>query len=194
MNRPDETIERVLGGLRDVEAPEGLEQRVMEKMAQVRAAGRSKWAPAMSWTVCGGAALTMLAVSLVAAKFHGGGRHQAPVVAVRRPAVELHAASPVRASRVLPVAAPRHSRKAPAREPAQELGFPAPPMPLTDQEKLLLWLAHRSDPVQVMAMLNPEARALRDAEGDAEFNSFFPPPPKTEEETQPPANEKGETR
>jgi len=32
---------------------------------------------------------------------------------------------------------------------------PAPPMPLTEQEKLLLRIAHKGDPEE-LAMLNPE--------------------------------------
>ncbi len=50
--------------------------------------------------------------------------------------------------------------------------YPAPPMPLTEQEKLLLRVVHQGDPVEV-AMLNPEMRAKQDAEGKAEFQKFF---------------------
>ena len=49
---------------------------------------------------------------------------------------------------------------------------PAPPMPLTKQEKLLLRLVHKGDPVE-LAMLNPELRARQIAEGRAEFQRFF---------------------
>jgi hypothetical protein len=50
--------------------------------------------------------------------------------------------------------------------------FPSPPMPLTDQEKLLLRLAHKNDPVE-LATLDPKLRELQDAEDQAEFQSFF---------------------
>jgi hypothetical protein len=53
---------------------------------------------------------------------------------------------------------------------------PAPPMPLTEQEKLLLRVAHRRDPVQ-MAALNPVQREARDAEEKAEVERFFVPTP-----------------
>ncbi len=49
---------------------------------------------------------------------------------------------------------------------------PAPPMPLTEQEKLLLRLVHKDDPVE-LAMLDPRVRALEDSEDKAEFQRFF---------------------
>jgi hypothetical protein len=45
-------------------------------------------------------------------------------------------------------------------------------MPLTEQERLLLRIAHRGDPVE-MAMLDPRMRAARDAEEQTEFQRFF---------------------
>lgn len=52
--------------------------------------------------------------------------------------------------------------------------FPAPPMPLTEQERLLLRVAHRADPVE-LAMLDPMQRAARDAEEKADVKKFFEP-------------------
>jgi hypothetical protein len=52
---------------------------------------------------------------------------------------------------------------------------PAPPMPLTEQERLLLRIVHKDDPVE-MAVLNPVLRAARDAEDKAEFQRFFEVP------------------
>jgi hypothetical protein len=49
---------------------------------------------------------------------------------------------------------------------------PAPPMPLTEQERLLLRIVHKGDPVE-MAMLDPMQRASRNAEERAEFQRFF---------------------
>jgi hypothetical protein len=45
---------------------------------------------------------------------------------------------------------------------------------LTEQEKLLLRIVHRSDPEE-LAMLNNEMRAKQEAEGRAEFQRFFEP-------------------
>ena len=49
---------------------------------------------------------------------------------------------------------------------------PAPPLPLTEQEKLLLRLVHKDYPVE-LAMLDPRVRALEDSEDKAEFQRFF---------------------
>ena len=56
----------------------------------------------------------------------------------------------------------------------RDQSFPAPPMPLTEQERLLLRIAHSGDPVE-LAMLNPEKRAAREAGTDADFQRFFNP-------------------
>jgi hypothetical protein len=53
--------------------------------------------------------------------------------------------------------------------------YPAPPLPLTEQERLLLRIVHKDDPVE-MAVLNPVLRAARDAEDQAEFQRFFVKP------------------
>jgi hypothetical protein len=49
---------------------------------------------------------------------------------------------------------------------------PAPPMPLTEQERLLLRVVHQGDPVE-LAMLDPVQRAARNAEEQTEFQRFF---------------------
>jgi hypothetical protein len=55
------------------------------------------------------------------------------------------------------------------------VSFPAPPLPLTEQERLLLRIAHRGDPVE-LAMLDPKMRAARDEEDKAEVQRFFVQP------------------
>ena len=54
----------------------------------------------------------------------------------------------------------------------QATSFPAPPLPLTEQEKLLLRLAHRRDP-ENMAILNPDLRAAQTAKATEQFQQFF---------------------
>lgn len=53
---------------------------------------------------------------------------------------------------------------------------PAPPMPLTEQEKLLLRIAHKRAPEE-LAELNPVQRDARDAQQKAEVQKFFEPAP-----------------
>jgi hypothetical protein len=52
------------------------------------------------------------------------------------------------------------------------VSYPAPPMPLTEQERLLLRIAHRSDPVE-LAMVEPMLRPMQDADERREFQRFF---------------------
>jgi hypothetical protein len=82
----------------------------------------------------------------------------------------------------------RVERKAPARKARlisvtdatslremHAASYPAPPAPLTQEEKLLLRIAHKGDP-QELALLNPVMRAARDAEEKAEVERFFTQP------------------
>jgi hypothetical protein len=69
------------------------------------------------------------------------------------------------------VALPRDAHAA-APGDAQAASFPAPPMPLTDQEKLLLRIVHKRDPVE-MAMLDPEVRNRQHAADKTDFQNFF---------------------
>lgn len=55
------------------------------------------------------------------------------------------------------------------------VSFPAPPLPLTEQERLLLRVVHRGD-TQELAMLNPAVRRAREAADAAEYQEFFRPP------------------
>jgi hypothetical protein len=59
-----------------------------------------------------------------------------------------------------------------ALEEMHAASYPAPPMPLTEQERLLLRLVHKDDPVE-LAMLDPKLRDLQDSEDKAEFQRFF---------------------
>lgn len=52
--------------------------------------------------------------------------------------------------------------------------FPAPPLPLTDQERLLLRIVHKRDPVE-LAELNPVLRAARAEKDKREVQRFFEP-------------------
>lgn len=57
-------------------------------------------------------------------------------------------------------------------------------MPLTEQEKLLLRIAHYADPIE-LAMLNPDTRHTQQEGDTADFNRFFPQPPPPDVEAKP---------
>jgi hypothetical protein len=74
------------------------------------------------------------------------------------------------------------------------VSFPAPEAALTEQERLLLQLVHRKDPVEV-AMLDPRELAREEAVEAAEFQRFFPPPPPPDNVVpDDPTKEKGDSK
>lgn len=59
---------------------------------------------------------------------------------------------------------------------------PAPPLPLTPQEKLFLRMLHYGNATQ-LAELDPMVRAKQDAAEAADFKAFFPDPPPLQQPT-----------
>ena len=72
-----------------------------------------------------------------------------------------------------------------ARSEMNEPSHPAPPMPLTEQEKLLIRILGKGDPVE-LAMLDPGIRNIRATGDKADFDRFFKQPPKVVEIRLPP--------
>jgi hypothetical protein len=99
-------------------------------------------------------------------------RSHATIIATRHPAVTQKApARTHRKTSPVPLRPPQTGDVSTVQE-AQTAGFPAPPLPLTDQEKLLLRLAHRNDP-QDMTLLNRDAQAAQSAKATEQFQQFF---------------------
>ena len=207
MKNSDEAIDTVLAGLRDAEAPEGMERRILDALengAAVRA--ESVWhrllplwllTPTGATTrvlVCGAAlAGVVVVVFATSAIRHAGDVAvrskkevapakvlpavvDAPLVAVSSSPHEKRAGLRVRTS----VGETRSVRTVDSEDSValsemRAASFPAPPMPLTEQEKLLLRIAHRGDPVE-MAMLDPNQRSVQEMKEKAEYQSFFARP------------------
>ncbi len=72
------------------------------------------------------------------------------------------------------------------RDEPQERSFPAPPLPLTEQERLLIRLIRREAPVQLAQLTTPAINAARQQETD-EVTAFFAPHLPLIEELQAPA-------
>jgi hypothetical protein len=213
MKNADEAVARVLAGLRDVEAPEGLERRILNGMEERAAARRSGWswlrrvatAPvdARRWLLWGAAfaGMTVIGVAVpavrrlvqvpVASKI--GVKADAPLTR-RTLAVGANDAASVPQAAKERVAESRTVRAAAEVRRADGAGanvagvkdsvvtsemrgasFPAPPMPLTEQERLLLRIAHKGDPVEV-AILDPKMRSLQEMEERADYQRFFARP------------------
>lgn len=87
-----------------------------------------------------------------------------------------HAKQVATSSEVGPEQPKRSEQDAVALSELHASSHPAPPMPLTRQEQLLLQVIHKGDPVE-LAMLDPNVRGSEEANSRADFDHFFPPPP-----------------
>jgi hypothetical protein len=157
MNNSDEVLDRLLKGLRDAEPPAGMEARILRAMESP--------APApVNWRLCAAmAACLSLAAAWDIAMIKGPPlpvlpMYNPPVVATEMTArPEVHRA---------------HAVKPALAAPVEVASFPAPPLPLTEQEKLLLRLAHKQDASNSPA-LNPAVREAQMAKANEQFQQFF---------------------
>jgi hypothetical protein len=206
MRNSEEAMEKVLAGLRDAEAPAGMERRILNALEErVAVRSRSGWrqmlpvwlvAPSRSVAVgslgCGVALAGLLAVALAIPAIRRLGHAPGQARKSPPPAGSLASgALGVAAKSVLPASSRPGVRvmgeiKAEGRTSAEGVvdgdsaaledmhapSRPAPPMPLTEQERLLLRLVHKDDPVE-LAMLDSKVRDLQEREDKAEFQRFF---------------------
>ena len=230
-NENDAATEAVLAALRSAAPDEGLEQRVLKRLAtEAQAASRIGWrryvsradlisrphlAPppgvalnrhfalpaALACTLCVAATLLHYVHPANSELAHGSASPRE--TSIRPNSAVVHAPPSASASLVeeaslraehtrsprdrsgeapLPARGDRDGEPAftvPAEASAastREQSFPAPEMPLTEQERLLLRIAHRNDPVQV-AMLDPVERNLQLAREQAASARFVAPAP-----------------
>jgi hypothetical protein len=211
MKNSEEAMEKVLAGLRDAEAPDGMERRILDGLEE-RAAGRSRSGRRQWWLVWLVAPARPVAVGAMVAGVALGGLF---AIALAIPAIRRLGHAPVQARRnsapvrSLALAASKAAAKsaehaslrsgvrsvgereeetiarsaavvldsdAVALEEMHAASFPAPPMPLTEQERLLLRLVHKDDQVELAmldSMLDSKIRALQDSKDKAEFQRFF---------------------
>ena len=193
---PDGAIDRVLTGLREVEPPQGMQQRVLRAVTE-REAARQKssmqliFANRYVWMTAA-ASFVLIGVASFWTSMQGDRRplvathslaHVAPVVA---PNTEETRLATARVARPKPLAEPRRpslEQQAAPNEPATDEDAlavsemnapsqPAPPMPLTEQERLLIRILDKRDPVE-LAMLDPQVRSSEEASSAADFERFF---------------------
>jgi hypothetical protein len=221
MKNSQEAIEKVLGGLRDAEAPAGMERRILDGLEE-REAARSgsgwRWmlpvwlvaprrAVAVGVFVCGAALAGIFVVGLAVPGLRRLGH--APVQVGRNSA---SAGSPALADSEAGAKSADHGWLRSSLGSAEKIkteeersaesaaavvdgdsaalddmhaaSRPAPPMALTEQERLLLRLVHKDAPVE-LAMLDSKMRALQDSEEKMEFQRFFAQPAKPIQPEQP---------
>lgn len=185
MKDAEETIERLLTALRDAEPPAGIERRIlrtlegMEAREALASASLWRWPVLPSWLRPAMAIPLACAVILMVAVANY--QHRLPSSVVRTPSPETQgrrATVTERPTVVLRrmeahVAVRRHhNHAAPAVRETQEASFPAPPLPLTEQERLLLRVARRGDAENV-DLLIADVRAAQTAKNTEQFQHFF---------------------
>jgi hypothetical protein len=194
MRDAEGTIERLLAGLRDAEPPGGMKRRILEALdgtgaREVAAAAslrRRPLRPALAMLLAC-AVILMVAFTVQQRKQVPGqsliplkpteGLNGAPNIfsSLRVGQKPQHAAADqrVRSPRQTTSRIPgKHPRDAPALGEMQTASFPAPPLPLTEQERLLLRFAHRGHS-DTTAILNPDVRAAQTAKATEQFQQFF---------------------
>ncbi len=198
-------IDRVLQALRDVETPANLESRVMDALAQRAAvqhqpswyrffAGSPIWlrtAAALAGLCVAGFLIVIVTRTPQPPRMASGERPRRastppiPLLASQAPAGFPAPHSPSISART----ADRNHRHTPrptstpavvdlATAEANAPSLPAPPLPLTRQERLLLRFARRSR-TEEYALLTPEFRAREYAAERAAFRAYFDPPSPT---------------
>jgi hypothetical protein len=186
MINSEETIGKVLAGLREAEASPGMERRILAAIEE-RASARRVATPRWTWGVAFASVVAVcLFLATTAIYWHEHPSTQARHSAVptdflpaNKPEKDTQIASLLPHEPIAPIRTVAPERKANpiSTEDAVLLremrapSHPAPEAPLTDEEKLLLRAIHTGDP-QVMAMLDPELRARQEAESEAEFQKF----------------------
>jgi hypothetical protein len=162
----DQTIEKLLAGLRDAEPPPGMHHRILDAMAARPAtAYRSR-------RLLHSAVAMSLACALAITIWTPHHRRIATNLKSYTTNVD---APPTKQPQTVADKTPRERRRSTSRvllRTTQPPGFPALPLPLTEQEKLLLRLAHRND-AQDMNLLNPDAQAQQSAKATQQFQEFF---------------------
>jgi hypothetical protein len=232
MKNAGEAVEKVLAGLRDAEALDGMERRILDKLVdglEERAAARSRsgwrqllpvWLVAPTRPVAVGPLVGRIALAglfAIALAIPAIRRLGHPPVQLKKnvaPLDSLLSANSVAAKSAQPASSRSGARSlddvnaggqekaetnagsaeaildsdSVALEEMHAASRPAPPMPLTEQERLLLRLVHKDDPVELAmldSMLDSKIRALQDSEDKAEFQTFFGQSPKQAAPEQP---------
>ena len=178
--RADEAIDRVLAGLREAAAPEGMERRILEAVRE-RAALREGAAASARQPLVWGIALAGAAALCAAIYLTGFGTGHKSAVAKGHTNAAQARAGEVRGSLAVGPARAGGTQARVERVEAEDSlevremrapSLPAPEMPLTEQERLLLRIAHQGDP-ELLAMLEPEVQAKLEADDVAEYQRFF---------------------
>jgi hypothetical protein len=178
MRDADETIKTLMAGFRDAEPPGGMQRRILQTVELHPAVSPGlleSWGLRPSVALAFVCAAVLMAGLAVAIRIYQPW-HRSATVARQVTHADVRQDARPEATVVKAAAGPR--RKAPResttrpREKTQLASYPAPALPLTEQERLLLRLAHRRD-VQSVAILNRNLQKAASAEAAKQFQQFF---------------------
>ncbi|HUZ96555.1 MAG TPA: hypothetical protein VMU57_16765 [Edaphobacter sp.] len=195
MKDSDQAIEKALAGLRDAEAPAGMERRILERVQNRKTASTQwNWLMALPSRIAvrsvayAGATAGIVALVLAIPAIHQ--RRHAPTQSVKTmssaslpPAPSATVAESAKPQRLSIVTrSPRRtkprelevtdSQEALAVREMNAPSRPAPPLPLTEQEKALVRFVRTRTPEE-LAAIDPTKWAAQDEQQRAEFDRFF---------------------
>lgn len=175
------TIKRLLEGLRDAQPDPGIEHRILKAMqAREIAASVSFWNRLRPQTLAIGIASALaipgafVATTLLQHGEAPADRSHSVTLTVRAKSFseEIPHRAPVPARRPASRIWAKHAHAVTPAANLRSASFPAPPLPLTEQEKLLLRLTHRGN-LEDTAILNPAVQAAQSARANEQFQQFF---------------------
>jgi hypothetical protein len=195
MNQSEQNIHAVLEGLRTAQPSADFELRLQTALRDAHRQSSATRTPSQ-WNFVAWAAAALAAGVAIAVT--ASLRHAHPYQTLQ-PTTAAAPADTFVPPPVLPHRLERHTaitRQA-AQQPktaVQEASFPAPPMPLTQQERLLLKLTRHDSPVVLIA-LSTTVREAAFAQDKQQVETFFaPPPPLRSQPIEPETNVSGGTQ
>ncbi|HMG03305.1 MAG TPA: hypothetical protein VK596_09240 [Edaphobacter sp.] len=185
---PDHNIDRVLNALRDATPPANMERRILNLLEAeahkpprpIRPRLQNLWIAA---AVCCAALVVTALIGTLTMR-----HHNAPAIARTTPAETSNASRSSTATIANTPTPHSHSATAPRStiqprliqvaqsEAADQISHPAPPIPLTEQERILLRFA-RHGRTDDLAQISNDRKAAKEERDAAEFQAFFEPPP-----------------
>lgn len=188
MKDPESDIERVLAGLRDSPLPRDMEDRILATLEERRITFSSRWF-ALSSAHLKIAAVCSLAIAATLVILFFNSRHPKPTSVptaativtpnslpptMHTGALTPHTLPPIHRTRLRQVQTDLPQKEASVDE-VLPVSAPAPPSPLTEQERFLLRMA-RQGRTENFAQISNESKAAKEKQEAAEFQAFFEPP------------------
>jgi len=189
---PDHNIDRVLNALRDATPPANMERRILNLLeAEAHKPPRPTRPRLQNLWITAAVCCAALVVAALIGTFTMR-HHNAPAIARTTPAETSNASrsSTATIANTTAAAPTQHPRSATTprsmaqpsliqvaqSEAAGQISHPAPPIPLTEQEQILLRFA-RQGRTDDLAQISNDRKAAKEERDAAEFQAFFEPPP-----------------